>query len=350
MRSRPLFRSSARLLGLYAVLTGALAGPAFALTLNVTGDSYTDTQSPLQPLGAAPVIQIGNLNGRNQTGYVRFDLTPLPNGATISQALLRFYVNNAAMDVAAAAGTVTIFEVNGAWTEGKLTTANIPPTVAAPAFPVAVAPSNKNSFVLVDVTQAVKDWQSGARTNFGLAFVPSPKSAFAISLDSKENNLTSRPMELEVANEGLPGPQGPIGPAGAPGAQGPRGAAGTPGASGAPGPAGATGAAGAPGPQGPPGPATPDARFGTNTSLAKPDAGVTCTLGSVWLTAGSIAGAVPAAGQTLPIAPNTALFALLGVTYGGDGKTTFVLPDMRSAAPNGLTYVICTQGVFPSTP
>jgi Collagen triple helix repeat (20 copies) len=220
------------------VLTGALAGPAFALTLNVTGDTYTDTQSPLQPLGAAPVIQIGNLNGRNQTGYVRFDLTPLPNGATISQSLLRFYVNNAAMDVAAAAGTVTIFEVNGAWTEGKLTTANIPPTVAAPAFPVAVAPSNKNSFVLVDVTQAVKDWQSGARTNFGLAFVPSPKSAFAISLDSKENNLTSHPMELEVANEGLPGPQGPIGPAGAPGAQGPRGAAGTPGASGAPGPAG----------------------------------------------------------------------------------------------------------------
>ena len=123
MRSKPLFRS-ARLLGLYAVLTGALAGPAFALTLNVTGDTYTDTQSPLQQLGAAPVIQIGNLNGRNQTGYVRFDLTPLPKGATISQAFLRFYVNNAAMDVAAAA-------------EGKLTTANIPPTVAAPAFPVA---------------------------------------------------------------------------------------------------------------------------------------------------------------------------------------------------------------------
>jgi hypothetical protein len=97
MRSKPLFRS-ARLLGLYAVLTGALAGPAFALTLNVTGDTYTDTQSPLQPLGAAPVIQIGNLNGRNQTGYVRFDLTPLPKGATISQAFLRFYVNNAAMD------------------------------------------------------------------------------------------------------------------------------------------------------------------------------------------------------------------------------------------------------------
>ncbi len=34
-------------------------------------------------------------------------------------------------------------------------------------------------------------------------------------------------------------------------------------------------------------------------------------------------------GQLLPIAQNTALFALLGTTYGGDGRTTFALPDLR---------------------
>lgn len=34
-------------------------------------------------------------------------------------------------------------------------------------------------------------------------------------------------------------------------------------------------------------------------------------------------------GQTLSIAQNTALFALLGTTYGGDGQTTFNLPDLR---------------------
>jgi microcystin-dependent protein len=38
-------------------------------------------------------------------------------------------------------------------------------------------------------------------------------------------------------------------------------------------------------------------------------------------------------GQLLPIAQNTALFSLLGTTYGGDGKTTFALPDMRGRAP-----------------
>jgi len=38
-------------------------------------------------------------------------------------------------------------------------------------------------------------------------------------------------------------------------------------------------------------------------------------------------------GQLLPIAQNTALFSLLGTTYGGNGQTTFALPDMRGRTP-----------------
>lgn len=38
-------------------------------------------------------------------------------------------------------------------------------------------------------------------------------------------------------------------------------------------------------------------------------------------------------GQTLPISQNTALFSLLGTTYGGDGRTTFKLPELRGRAP-----------------
>ncbi|MFK7950784.1 MAG: phage tail protein [Saprospiraceae bacterium] len=34
-------------------------------------------------------------------------------------------------------------------------------------------------------------------------------------------------------------------------------------------------------------------------------------------------------GQLLPISGNSALFSLLGTTYGGDGRTTFALPDLR---------------------
>ena len=39
-------------------------------------------------------------------------------------------------------------------------------------------------------------------------------------------------------------------------------------------------------------------------------------------------------GQILPIAQNTALFSLLGTTFGGNGQTTFALPDLRGRVPN----------------
>ena len=38
-------------------------------------------------------------------------------------------------------------------------------------------------------------------------------------------------------------------------------------------------------------------------------------------------------GQLMPLAQNTALFSLLGTTYGGDGKSTFALPDLQGNAP-----------------
>ena len=41
------------------------------------------------------------------------------------------------------------------------------------------------------------------------------------------------------------------------------------------------------------------------------------------------------AGQILPIAQNTALFSLLGTTFGGNGQTTFGLPDLRGRAAIG---------------
>jgi microcystin-dependent protein len=49
-------------------------------------------------------------------------------------------------------------------------------------------------------------------------------------------------------------------------------------------------------------------------------------------------------GQLLPIAQNAALYNLLGTTFGGDGKTTFALPDMRGRVP-----VASGQGVGLST-
>ena len=146
---------------------------------------------------------------------------------------------------------------------------------------------------------------------------------------------------------GATGATGPAGPTGLTGATGPAGPAGPTGATGPAGPTGLTGATGATGPAGPAGPSG-TAAFGTNTQEAVAGTGAACTLGEVILTAGPVANGVPANGQLLPIDQYAALFSLLGTTYGGDGITTFALPNLGAAAPNGLTYSICVVGVFPT--
>ena len=62
-----------------------------------------------------------------------------------------------------------------------------------------------------------------------------------------------------------------------------------------------------------------------------------CFIGEMRMFAGNFAprGWGLAQGQLLPIAQNTALFSILGTTYGGNGQTTFALPDMRGRAPVG---------------
>lgn len=61
------------------------------------------------------------------------------------------------------------------------------------------------------------------------------------------------------------------------------------------------------------------------------------TIGEVRMFAGNFAPRAWAfcEGQLLSIAQNQALFSILGTTYGGDGRTTFALPDLRGRAPIG---------------
>lgn len=60
-------------------------------------------------------------------------------------------------------------------------------------------------------------------------------------------------------------------------------------------------------------------------------------LGQVCMFAGNFAprGWAFCQGQLLAISTNSALFSILGTTYGGDGQTTFGLPDLRGRAPVG---------------
>jgi len=104
-------------------------------------------------------------------------------------------------------------------------------------------------------------------------------------------------------------------------------------------------------------------------------------MGEIKLFAGNFAprGWAFCEGQLIPISQNSALFSILGTQYGGDGRTTFALPDLRDAVPisasntrkqgsvvNGanfkidntqssttvktvsLRYIIALYGVYPS--
>jgi microcystin-dependent protein len=53
-------------------------------------------------------------------------------------------------------------------------------------------------------------------------------------------------------------------------------------------------------------------------------------------------------GRTLNINQYTPLYALIGVTYGGNGTTNFMLPNLNGASPlPAMKYYIATEGLFP---
>nr|WP_286672582.1 tail fiber protein [Cohnella hashimotonis] len=152
---------------------------------------------------------------------------------------------------------------------------------------------------------------------------------------------------------GAIGPQGAKGDAGPTGAIGPQGAKGDAGPTGATGPQGVKGDTGPAGPQGPPGTAgSAGPKFG-DPNIADGSAGeggsAAGYIGEVWLFAGNFApaGTHVCDGALLSIAQNTPLFSILGTQYGGDGKTTFALPDLQDYAPAGVSYVINLTGIFP---
>jgi microcystin-dependent protein len=54
-------------------------------------------------------------------------------------------------------------------------------------------------------------------------------------------------------------------------------------------------------------------------------------------------------GKILQVNSNPALFSLLGTRFGGDGRTTFAVPDLSKASPNpNLRYCIALRGLYPT--
>lgn len=81
-----------------------------------------------------------------------------------------------------------------------------------------------------------------------------------------------------------------------------------------------------------------------------------CVLGQILLFPFTYApyGWLRCDGTVLAVNQNTALFSLLGIAFGGDGRNNFFLPKLTSANPlpltNHMDYFIATQGEYPKRP
>ena len=239
------------------LLTGVVSTPASAQSVALVQDTYV-APGNVTNYGSNIGINVGGAAA--QQGLLQFDLSTLPPGTTsgqVSKATLVVFVNNVLFT-----GTMNVNEANGAWSELLVNGTNQPAIGNAVATGIAVPAAH--NYLVIDVTQAVKDWISGAVSNNGFILTQTSPGGLSLVLDSKETTLTSHPAALSVVLTGLngaTGPQGPVGAtgstgatgAGVPGPTGPQGVTGNPGM---PGPTGATGAGttGATGPLGPTGP------------------------------------------------------------------------------------------------
>ena len=157
-----------------------------------SADAYTNTAAPTTNYRAQPLLDV---DGASQIAYIQFNLASIPATASLSKATLKLYVNSVAT-----AGSFNVDYVHGAWTENQIDSGNAPPLGGAIASNVSITTSEKNQYVLVDITPAVQAWLSGSEANDGIALVAN--GSFNVTFDSKENTTTSHPPELDIAFAG----------------------------------------------------------------------------------------------------------------------------------------------------
>jgi hypothetical protein len=104
-------------LAVLSLSTICLLTSAYA-QITPSADAYTNTATPTTNFGAATLLDVA---GTTQKTYIQFNLSSIPAGAIVSQATLKLYVN-----AVLTAGSFNVYAVNGAWSEGAITSSLAP--------------------------------------------------------------------------------------------------------------------------------------------------------------------------------------------------------------------------------
>ena len=184
------------------VLLFAVLGAFASAQITPSDDAYTLTSQPTTNFGAKNTLEVESAGA---TAFIRFDLSGIPptvTGSMVAKATLKVYVGTVTT-----AGSFNIDLVTSTWSESTITASDSPTLGSALASAIPVTKTDKNQYLLVDVTTAAVDWLNGT-PNDGLAIVPDGTVAF--TLNSKETTTTSHPAELDIVLTGPPGPPGSI--------------------------------------------------------------------------------------------------------------------------------------------
>jgi hypothetical protein len=245
------FVAAVRLISLFV-----FPGLVWAQSGTVTDDGFLSSNSTTQQINlngqgivlivAASRATVGSASVGTTKTYIKFQLQsslpPSVAAANVAKATLKLYLSPGTNPT----GAIDIYPIASVWTESTLNP-SAPPALASSAFATAIAVGKANSFLVVDLTQLVKEWLNGSLNggidNDGIALVADTSTTYVV-FDSKESNVTSHEPRLEIVLVNS-GPQGPAGPQGAAGSQGAQGPAGPTGPQGVVGATGATGAQGA---------------------------------------------------------------------------------------------------------
>ena len=175
---------------LFLVLCLPLLKPIVDAQLLPSADTFVSASNPNLNYGTSPilVVQPGSVV------YMKFNLVPLPTGASVQRATLRLYV-----DVLVSPGIFDVFPVLGEWSENTLTYSSNPPRLGSSATgqTISITSFSLNNYVLADITGLVQDWLSGKLANNGLA-LKLTSAGGTFSFDAREALLTGNAPELDI--------------------------------------------------------------------------------------------------------------------------------------------------------
>ena len=175
------------------------------ITLPVTDDSNTFSQSQNTTFGGSTTLRLQSLTSPTRTAYVflKFDLASLPPGTTandIKAANLKLFVSSNTSPSNAA----YVYGPCANWTEATLRYSN-QPSLCSFIMSVSTTIWVPGQYVSIDITQSLKLWLAGS-ANFGLALSPGQPTDVAFA--SKESGSNPPVIEVELAIKSVTGADG----------------------------------------------------------------------------------------------------------------------------------------------